>query len=135
MTKWPSRGASRPTSSGLGAETRSSAYADALTLLTRRALSCTECRDRLLARQHPEDKVDEAIAKGCKYLINSGQGMGTFPHGQRNQPQAMQAASAPCTPECSPGYTCLDGRCLSQCNPACDAGQRCGADRLCHHVQ
>jgi regulatory protein len=47
----------------LGAETRSSAYADALNLLTRRALSCTECRDRLLARQHSVDKVDEAIAR------------------------------------------------------------------------
>ena len=68
MTKWPSRGACSPTSSGLGADTRSSAYADALTLLTRRALSCTECRDRLLARQHPEDKVDEAIAR----LIENG---------------------------------------------------------------
>jgi hypothetical protein len=38
-----------------------------------------------------QEKVDEAIKKGCKYLIQSGQGMGTFPHGQRNQPQAMQA--------------------------------------------
>ena len=68
MTKWPSRAASSRTSSGLGAETRPSAYVDALNLLTRRALSCTECRDRLLARQHPEDKVDEAIAR----LVENG---------------------------------------------------------------
>jgi hypothetical protein len=38
-----------------------------------------------------QEKVDEAIKKGCKYLLQSGQGMGTFPHGQRNQPQAIQA--------------------------------------------
>ena len=38
-----------------------------------------------------QEKVDDAIKKGCKYLLQSGQGMGTFPHGQRNQPQAIQA--------------------------------------------
>src|SRR5688572_10952429 len=38
-----------------------------------------------------QEKVDDAIKKGCKYLIQSGQGMGTFPHGQRNQPPAIQA--------------------------------------------
>jgi hypothetical protein len=44
---------------------------------------------------HPkvdQEKVDEAIKKGCTWLVNSGQGMGTFPHGQRNQPQAVQAS-------------------------------------------
>ena len=68
MTKWPSRAASSRTSSGLGAETRPSAYVDALNLLSRRALSSTECRDRLLARQHSEDNVDEAIAR----LVENG---------------------------------------------------------------
>jgi regulatory protein len=52
----------------LGAETRPSAYVDALNLLSRRALSSTECRDRLLARQHPEDSVDQAIAR----LVENG---------------------------------------------------------------
>jgi len=59
--RWPSRAASSRTSSGLGAETRPSAYLDALHFLARRALTVTECRDRLLARQHAEDKVDAAI--------------------------------------------------------------------------
>lgn len=43
---------------------------------------------------HPkvdQEKVDEAIKLGCAYLLISGQGMGTFGHGQRNQPQAVQA--------------------------------------------
>ena len=62
MTKWPNRAASSRTSSGLGADARPSAYLDALHLLSRRALTVTECRDRLLARQHPVDKVDAAIA-------------------------------------------------------------------------
>ncbi|MBI3856222.1 MAG: hypothetical protein HY293_11085 [Planctomycetes bacterium] len=42
---------------------------------------------------HPkvdQEKVDDAIQKGCKYLLQSGQGVGTFGHGQRNQPQALQ---------------------------------------------
>lgn len=43
------------------------------------------------------------------------------------------AAAAPtCKPECSPGFACVDGACVSACNPPCAAGQRCGADRLCH---
>lgn len=39
-----------------------------------------------------------------------------------------------CEPECSPGYTCLRGTCVSACNPLCGAGERCGADRVCHPV-
>jgi hypothetical protein len=39
-----------------------------------------------------------------------------------------------CEPECSPGYTCLRGTCVSACNPACAAGERCGVDRICHPV-
>ncbi len=44
--------------------------------------------------------------------------------------------SAPlvCEPDCSPGYTCLRGKCVSACNPLCQAGERCGADRICHPV-
>jgi regulatory protein len=68
VTKWPSRAASSRTSSGLGAETRPSAYVDALNFLSRRALSRAECRDRLRAREHPEDKIDEAIAR----LVENG---------------------------------------------------------------
>jgi len=44
---------------------------------------------------HPkvdQEKVDKAIQDGCKYLIGSG-GMGTFSHGQRNQPAALQSYS------------------------------------------
>jgi regulatory protein len=63
VTKWPSRAASSRTSSGSAADTRPSAYIDALHLLSRRALTTTECRDRLLARQHPKHTVDEAIAR------------------------------------------------------------------------
>ncbi len=44
-------------------ERRASAYVDAIHLLSRRALSIAECRDRLLDLQHPEDKIDAAIAR------------------------------------------------------------------------
>jgi hypothetical protein len=43
---------------------------------------------------HPkvdQQKVDEAIEKGCKSLVEGGQAMGMFPHGQRHQPVAQQA--------------------------------------------
>jgi len=52
----------------LAADTRPSAYLDALHLLSRRALTIAECRDRLLARQHSEDNVDAAIA----HLLDRG---------------------------------------------------------------
>ncbi len=39
-----------------------------------------------------------------------------------------------CEPDCSPGYTCLRGTCVSACNPLCASGERCGADRVCHAV-
>ncbi len=38
-----------------------SAYLDALHLLSRRALTVAECRERLLDREHPDDKIDTAI--------------------------------------------------------------------------
>jgi hypothetical protein len=43
---------------------------------------------------HPkvdQAKVDEAIQKGCKVLIGGGSAFGTFPHGKRHQPEALQA--------------------------------------------
>ena len=68
MTKWPGRAASSRTSSGSAADTRRSAYLDALHLLSRRALTVVECRDRLLAREHPADTIDEAIT----HLLETG---------------------------------------------------------------
>ncbi len=49
----------------MGAEHRpsASAYVDALHLLSRRALTVAECRDRLRDRQHPDDKIDLAIER------------------------------------------------------------------------
>jgi regulatory protein len=52
----------------LAADSRPSAYLDALHLLSRRALTISECRDRLLARQHQTDTVDAAIA----HLLDTG---------------------------------------------------------------
>jgi regulatory protein len=52
----------------LAAEIRPSAYLDALHLLARRALSVTECRERLLAREHTDDQIDAAIAR----LVETG---------------------------------------------------------------
>jgi hypothetical protein len=42
---------------------------------------------------HPkvdQEKVDKAIQDGCKYLLGAG-GAGTFAHGQRHQPAALQS--------------------------------------------
>ena len=44
---------------------------------------------------------------------------------------ATPASARVCEPDCSPGYTCLRGVCVSACNPLCPSGERCGADRIC----
>ncbi len=49
-------------------------------------------------------------------------------------PPAQPSPALVCEPDCSPGYTCLRGKCVSACNPLCEAGERCGADRICHPV-
>ena len=46
-------------------------------------------------------------------------------------PSTQPVAARICEPDCSPGYTCLRGACVSACNPLCAAGERCGADRIC----
>ncbi|HZE96647.1 MAG TPA: prenyltransferase/squalene oxidase repeat-containing protein [Planctomycetota bacterium] len=38
-----------------------------------------------------QQKVDEAIQKGCKFLLTTGNAFATFNHGMRNQPAAVQA--------------------------------------------
>jgi hypothetical protein len=50
-------------------------------------------------------------------------------------PPSAEAQSAACEPDCSPGFVCLRGRCVSACNPSCGDGERCGTDRLCHRDQ
>jgi hypothetical protein len=37
-----------------------------------------------------------------------------------------------CEPACSPGYICLHGTCVSACNPRCEKDEVCSADRICH---
>jgi hypothetical protein len=45
------------------------------------------------------------------------------------------AASTPppaeCLPSCRAGYVCLNGTCVSACNPPCGAGQRCEGTGQC----
>jgi len=38
---------------------------------------------------------------------------------------APAASSKRCQPACRSGYVCVDGACVSACNPPCDPGQRC----------
>lgn len=52
----------------MAADTGRSAYLDALHLLSRRALSVAECRDRLVARDHSQSDIDAAIA----HLLETG---------------------------------------------------------------
>ncbi len=45
-------------------------------------------------------------------------------------PRPVVAAPA-CAPACREGFTCLQGKCVTACNPPCAAGERCTADLRC----
>jgi hypothetical protein len=53
----------------------------------------------------------------------SGDEAGDAPNAQA-QPQA-------CVPDCRTGFVCIDGGCVSACNPPCAEGERCNADGEC----
>lgn len=88
----------------------------------------------------------EAREKRANYVVLDGVAGGVFgrafrcpgatgasPAAPAAPPTAAASSPAPaCEPECSPGYVCVRGACVSACNPPCGAGQRCGADRTCH---
>jgi hypothetical protein len=84
----------------------------------------------------------QARRKHANYVVLDGIANGIFGRAYRCPVAAPAPASAPaaagasggCEPECSPGFTCLRGACVSACNPPCEKGQRCEADRACHAV-
>ena len=39
-----------------------------------------------------------------------------------------------CFPPCSPGYLCHESKCIQACNPSCESGFRCNADRICESL-
>lgn len=48
--------------------------------------------------------------------------------------QGMPPAATPepsCVPTCRSGYVCVQGQCVTACNPPCSASQTCTPDRQC----
>ena len=41
------------------------------------------------------------------------------------------AQAQSCVPDCREGFTCVDGECVSACNPPCNEGERCSGDGFC----
>jgi len=46
-------------------------------------------------------------------------------------PAGAQSAIPACVPECRAGFTCVNGMCVSQCNPPCLSGEACTEQREC----
>ncbi len=46
-------------------------------------------------------------------------------------PAGKAPAEKSCVPACRTGYVCVEGRCVSACNPPCEKGQRCTAKGEC----
>lgn len=60
--------------------------------------------------------------------------LGALPAGAAAPPRSKPLTAAPapaCEPPCREGFTCVQGRCLSACNPPCDARERCTAEGRC----
>ncbi|MDB4936363.1 MAG: hypothetical protein JWP87_3335 [Labilithrix sp.] len=84
----------------------------------------------------------QARRKHANYVVLDGIANGVFgrafrcpveaPATAATAAPAPRAAGPACEPECSPGFTCVRGACVSACNPPCEKGQRCDADRACH---
>lgn len=91
------------------------------------------------------DKVrSEVCAAGGHALVTQIDGHGYIARGivlrktgdaATPAPAAAPAPTTPaegCEPICSPGFRCVSGTCVPQCNPACAETETCGNDRLCH---
>ncbi len=50
---------------------------------------------------------------------------------KRPATQELKAPAPACLPECRSGYACVQGECVSKCNPGCDAGERCSDAGVC----
>lgn len=44
---------------------------------------------------------------------------------------APGAEAQACRPDCRPGFTCMDGTCVSACNPLCAIGETCTEQLAC----
>lgn len=90
----------------------------------------------------------QAALRGANYVVIDGTTAGTInavakvigrafrcPPPSANEAPASnndsRGASA-CVPDCSPGYVCVEAKCVSACNPSCASDERCSADRTCH---
>lgn len=84
-------------------------------------------------------KTDCAIF--CSTLLIAGllvshpaQGSEPPPSSEEVAPEpepAPEPVEAACVPACRDGYLCIEGDCVSACNPPCDPGQTCNSDGSC----
>lgn len=92
------------------------------------------------ARQGVNYVVMDAVRQPASGLLYAGGRAFRCPQAAAAPMIAAPAMPAPpsvaaCVPDCSPGYVCANGTCVSACNPPCGAGQQCGADRTCHKAK
>ncbi len=76
---------------------------------------------------------EQICRAGGELVVTQVNGFGSIVRGVVFRRTAeLVEADEPCDPICSPGFACTSGKCVPQCNPACDAHEVCGSDRLCH---
>lgn len=99
-------------------------------------------------REFANEVREKVCAAGGDVLMTEINGFGSIIHAivfhRVAAPEPPPAASSPaidpnappyaglCEPICSPGFACIQGTCIPQCNPACTGSDVCGNDRLCH---
>lgn len=84
-----------------------------------------------------EQVRSEVCRAGGELVITQMNGLGVVVRGivlRRTGGSARPQPVSGCEPICSPGFRCIRRVCVPQCNPACEAGEKCGRDRRCHKV-
>jgi hypothetical protein len=92
------------------------------------------------AFRNPDAFIEEAREVVChaggEVVLTQVNGIGAIVRGvvfRRSAAQpATEETTEECNPICSPGFDCKGTKCVPLCNPACEDGESCGRDRLCH---
>ena len=76
-----------------------------------------------------------ALLGGSTAIAQGGEALPAVPAPPPSPPPAAETSPTTAAPECVPacrtGYLCMEGQCVSACNPPCAAWERCTANGEC----
>jgi hypothetical protein len=84
-----------------------------------------------------QEAREQVCRAGGELVVTQVNGFGSIVRGvvfrrTGENAELVDTSQEECDPICSPGFVCKETKCIPVCNPACDASEVCGRDRLCH---